>query len=96
MKVKFLIPVLSAVFLGYICANFVLHEYNYRPIVQDTKVYFLQIGAYNNLESSKDDVASIQNKITVKENDKYYSYIGITANLNQAERIKELYKKINI
>lgn len=96
MKYKFFIPILSAVLLGYLCANFILNEYNEKELSFDNNVYFLQVGAYNNLESSNETLKNIQNKLTVKEDDKYYSYIGITSSSYQAERIKNIYKKENI
>lgn len=96
MKYKFFIPILSAVLLGYLCANFILNEYNDRELALDNNVYFLQVGAYNNLESSNETLKNIQNKLTVKEDNKYYSYIGITSSSYQAERIKNIYKKENI
>lgn len=96
MKMNFLIPIISAVLLGYLCASFVLAEYD--NSLENNNVYFLQSGAYTSLESSKDDLTNIDNKLTIKENDKYYSYIGITASLNEAERIKKMYqdKKIDL
>ena len=96
MKLNIMIPILSALLLGYLCASFVISEYNNSSLAVNSTVYFLQAGAYNSLESSKNDLTNIDNKITVKENDKYYSYIGITTSLEQAKRIKKLYKKDNV
>ena len=96
MKLNFLIPILAAIILGYICATFILNEYDLDAATIDNSVYFLQVGAYNNLDSSKNDLTNIKNKITVKENNKYYSYIGITASSIQADKIKNMYAKNNI
>ena len=97
MKMNYLIPIISAIFLGFLCALFVLGKYNKsEAMVLGSKVYFLQVAAYNNIESSKDDFKNIDNKITIKENDKYYTYIGITSMESEANRIKELYKSENI
>lgn len=90
MKKRIFIPILFAIILGYLCANYVLAEYN----DQDSKyniIYFLQSGAYLNKESSVDDNKDLK-KVTVEENNKYYSYIGMTTNKKMAEKIKKLYE----
>lgn len=92
---KFILPIVLAIVFGYLCANYVLalYEENYDNIAN---YYFLQVGAYKNKESSIDDFKSIKNKITIKEDNKYYTYIGITASKEEANYIKKLYKKNNI
>ena len=92
---NYIISVLAAVLLGFICANFVFNEYKNKDNY-GYDIYFLQVGSYSNLKASNDDLKEIKNKLTIKENDKYYSYIGITANLEEANRIKDLYKNSNI
>ena len=97
MKSRFFIPIISALFLGFLCAIFVLGKYNKsEAMVLGHKVYFLQVAAYNNIESSKDDFKNIDNKITIKEDNKYYTYIGITSSEDEANRIKEIYEKENV
>lgn len=89
---SFIIPILSAVVLGYICANYVISEYE---IIDDVNtIYFLQVSV-----SDKEDNSSfkdIKNKIIIKENDKYYTYIGITMDKDIASKIKKMYRDNNI
>ena len=92
---KFIFPIFSAIILGYLCANYVLALYE-NVDSEDNIIYFLQVGAYKNKDSSVDEFKSLNNKLTVKEDDKYYTYIGITSSLKQAEMIKEVYKNNNI
>ena len=85
---NYIISILAAVLLGIICANYVLNEYkNKEPI--EKEIYFLQI-------DSNTDLNNLKNKLTIKEKDKLYSYIGITASIEEANHIKKLYKDNNI
>jgi len=94
MKRKYFLSILLALILGYLCANYVLALY--KEDSYNNIIYFLQAGAYNNKESSLNDLKDIDNKIIIKENDKYYMYIGITADIKIAKRIKNMYKNKNI
>jgi len=96
MKKKFLLPVVFALIFGYLCANYVLALYEDENTTTVNTVYFLQIAAYKNFESSIDEFKDITNKITVSEDDKYYTYIGITTSLIEANRVKNIYKENNI
>ena len=94
MKTNFIIPILSEIILGYLCANYVISEYVSTTPTNDKEVYFLQISAS---DKEEDNYPNIKNKVTVKE-DKYYTYIGMTLDKEEANKIKELYKdkKIDI
>lgn len=90
---RFIVPILLAVILGYLCANYVLALYEENNTTNN--IYFLQVGAYKNKESI-DEFKNINNKITIKEDNKYYTYIGITSSSEEANYIKKLYKQNNI
>lgn len=90
---RFIIPILLAVILGYLCANYVLALYEENNTTNN--IYFLQVGAYKNKESI-DEFKKVNNKITIKEDNKYYTYIGITSSSEEANYIKKLYKQNNI
>ena len=92
---KYIIPILCAIVLGYICASFILEEYKEEDN-SFNRVFFLQIGVYNTLEHAKEEYKNINNIKIIKENNKYYSYIGITSNIDNANKIKKLYKDLGI
>jgi len=98
MKLNFVVPIICAVLLGYLCASFIFNNYGVENYVFNEKgnIYLLQCGAYNNEETSKKEIKGIDEKITIKEDDKYYSYIGMTTDYKIAEKIQKLYKKENI
>ena len=93
---KSLITIFLAIILGYICASFILEEYRLSNFEDFNNIYYLQIGAYNKLDNALADLTSITNKKVIKEDDKYYSYIGITSSIDNANRIKKLYKEQGI
>lgn len=95
MKRKIVLPIIFALILGFLCANYVLALYSEDSSLNNT-IYFLQAGAYKNKESSNNDLKDIDNKILIKEDDKYYLYVGITTDIKEAERIKKIYQKNNI
>lgn len=86
MKTNFLIPIISAVFLGYVCANFVISEYNRPQDKENNTVYFLEL--------EKED-KTIKNQIILKE-ETNHTYIGMTMDINLAKKIKKIYEEDNI
>lgn len=96
MKTKYFAPIILAVILGYLCASYALDEYsmNYKDIPNN--VYYLQIGAYTNKDNIEKDLGSITNKLIVKEDNKYYVYVGITTDYTNALKIRDLYKEKNV
>ena len=91
MKINFLISIVCALLLGYLCANFIFSEYKDSQTVygESGTIYFLQYGVYTNKEHEKKNASKY---LEVKENDKYYIYIGMTTSLENAEKIKKTYK----
>lgn len=91
MKINFLISIVCALLLGYLCANFIFSEYKDSQTVYGESgiIYFLQYGVYTNKEHEKINASKY---LEVKENDKYYIYIGMTTSLENAEKIKRTYK----
>lgn len=95
MKMNIIIPVICAVLLGYLCASFIFNQYGALNFAfnDDTNIYYLQCGAYTNKEASEKTTNGISEKITIKEGEKYYSYIGMTANSDVAKNIQSMYKE---
>jgi len=92
------VPIICAVLLGYLCASFIFNQYGASSLVfnETGNIYYLQCGAYNTEEASKKEIKGIKDKITVKQGDKYYSYIGMTTSSKIAKEIQEMYKEKGI
>lgn len=98
MKMNFVVPIVSAVLLGYLCASFIFEQYGIGKFAfsENKNIYFLQCGSYSTKEASETKIDGIKDKITILEGDKYYSYIGMTRNVNIANEIEKKYKEKGI
>lgn len=95
MKMNFLISIVCALLLGYLCANFIFQEYKESNSMfsENNLIYFLQYGVYTN--SDFDDIKA--DKYVKVENDgKYYVYVGMTTDIDNAKKIQDFYRKKNI
>lgn len=98
MKMNFIVPIICAVLLGYLCASFIFDQYGTGKFTfsEDKNVYYLQCGSYSTKEASEKTIEGIKDKITVLEGNEYYSYIGMTRNANIANEIEKMYKEKGI
>lgn len=92
MKGQFLVSILIVILIAFLCANFVYERYrqNYET---GENVYLLQQGVYTDRENIKSITA---NYITVEQDHKYYTYLAMTTEKENAEKIKQFYEKQNI
>ena len=95
MKMNFLISIVCALLLGYLCANFIFQEYKETSstFLEDNTIYFLQYGVYTN--SDFNDIKA-DKYIKVQEKDKYYVYVGMTTDMDNAKKIQSMYKQKGI
>ena len=84
---------LIAIILGGICGKILFTKYEETTSVFNEKenIYFLQEGVYSSLESLNRNTKDI-NKVIIKENNKYYAYVGISKTKDGIEKIKDVYK----
>ena len=94
---KMIICGLISILIGYVIGNILFTNIDFINLNnKNNKYYLLQEGTYsdnnilNNLESS------IKTKIIEKNNNKISIYIGITKNLEVAERLINIYESKNI
>lgn len=90
MKIKILIYIMVSILAGYLVGSF-LFSNKANAVVNTNIAYFIQDGVYTDSSSfnTKD-----YSKILVQEDDKYYSYVGITLSSDNANKIKEYYDYI--
>lgn len=95
MKKSFIIPIIISILLGSICGKLVFSQYQMKEEVfnENNMVYFLQQGVYSTETSLNNNTKSLSSKAVVEEDGKYYVYIGITKNLDNAKKVKEMYEK---
>lgn len=95
MKINFLISIMCALLLGYLCATFVFNEYKNNETVfgLSNSVYFLQYGVYTNMEKA---TIKVDKYIDIEEDDKHYIYVGMTTSMENAKKIQDNYKEKGI
>lgn len=95
MKTSFIVPIIISILLGGLCGKLVFSQYQMKQEVfnENNTVYFLQQGVYSSEESLNKNTAQLQSKVSVLENGKYYVYIGITKNLENAKKVKKMYEE---
>ena len=55
--------------------------------------YFIQENVYTSKEVMEENTKTLSPKIIEEENGKYYVYIGITSDINNAKKIKQIYEQ---
>lgn len=93
MKKTMLLAVIF-VFLGAICGNYLYRNApNSISVFQENNTfYFLQEGIYSSKDIMQENVGDLMNKLTILEDNKYYVYVGITMDSDNANRIKKIYE----
>lgn len=93
MKINFIIPIICICLLSFLVADIIYQKYLETTSLYEGNVYFLQQGVY----TDKSNIKNIsENYITVEEENKYYTYLGMTLNEKIANKIKDYYEKKNI
>lgn len=92
MKKHIIVPVVCICLLAFLLADIVYQKY-LDNISISGNVYFLQTGVYKDKRSIK-EIST--NYITVEEEDKYYTYLGMTMDKKIANKLKEIYENKNI
>jgi len=93
MKINFLIPIICIILLAILVADIVYQKYLETNMSYEGNVYFLQQGVYTD-ESNIKGISA--NYITVEEENKYYTYLGMTMDKTLAEKIKSIYNEKGI
>ncbi len=91
---KTLIFMTIAIILGSICGKVLFTKYKDTSLVfnESKKLFFLQEGVYSSNESLDSNTKNINPKLIIPNKGKYYVYVGITGNINNANKIKNIYK----
>lgn len=94
---KVLIGALISIITGYIIGKIIFFnkEYMIKNKDEDT-YYFLQEGVYYDNNILENSIINIRHKVFERKNDKIHVYIGITKNLDVAEKLINIYSKKDI
>lgn len=89
---KMFIPILLSILLGYLCGSFVCKIYKEKSdsLLDSTKVYLLQTGAYSTIDSMKKNT-NLTNYIYYQDNGLYKTIMAITKDKENIQKLKDLY-----
>ncbi len=95
MKKTMLLAVIFVV-LGAVCGNYLYKKAPDTVSVFQTNqtFYFLQEGIYSSKDIMQENVGDLMNKLAVLEDNKYYVYVGITMDQDNANKIKKIYENM--
>lgn len=90
MKSKFLVPVLASIAIGFIFGKVFFNQYDTNAVSafnEGEKTYFIKTG----ITQSLDKIKNKEEVLTLKKEDGYHIYVGITKDSKSASKIKEIY-----
>ena len=99
VKINFIVPILCICLLAILVADQIYQKYLETTIEYQGNVYFIQQGVYTDKTSIENiPVTSISDKnyIVVEDQNKYYTYLGMTLSEKMANKIKNFYEKKDI
>ena len=95
MKKNFVIPLVISIILGFISAQIVYSTYRKNLENTDYNVYLIQAGSYNNKDDLEKDFSLDDEYVILEEDGVYNVYVGMTTDLINANKIKNLYSNKN-
>ena len=96
MKKNFWIPLTIAIVSGFVSAQIVYSTYRNNLSSSSYNAYLLQIASFENVDSISSDMKNNTDYLIVNENNMYNVYVGITTDLSNANKIKNIYEKKDI
>ena len=94
---KYIFPVITSFLIGTVMAIILISGYDDAESITVSgsakKIYYVQRGVYSSKDSMEKNMSSFSHYVYNVEDNKYYTYIGITGNKENADKIKDYYKK---
>lgn len=96
MKKKLFIIILFLL-LGLFIGNNLYNKVDVLDVFkEDNNFYILQAGIYGDKDTMQREMRDVSPKVYEIKDDKYYVYVGVTSNLDNAQKLKNIYEKDNI
>ena len=95
MKNKLIIA-LILIISGIIVGNNLYSKVDFKLLKtfkENNDFYLLQLGTYDSKEDMQRDTRDINPKVYEIKNNKYYVYVGISSNINNINKIKDIYSE---
>lgn len=96
---KYIGPIISALLVGFLLAKFTIDQYDKKESLKTVfssyeTLYFIQQGVYSSKESMEKNMTDFAYYIYNLEDDKYYTYIGITKSSGNLEKLKGFFENM--
>lgn len=92
MKKSFFISIILTIFLGAFFGKILYQRYESETAMTDgNTLYFLQYGIYSNEEEAVKEKEKIEPSLIVREDNKFYLYLGMSLDKTILEKVKNYY-----
>ena len=94
MSFKNILYIIFCIFSFLLLNNSILKEYHSENTVNQNsynELYFLQVGIYNSEDEMKEQLKNIKYYMFNNKNNKYYTYLAITSDLENKNRLVNYY-----
>lgn len=86
-----------AILIGVIFSNLLISSYQEEMVMKsEGNIYLLQYGVYTTKEVLSENIKNLRDYIVYEENNKYYVYLGIFVNYENAYKVSEILKNNDI
>lgn len=89
--------ILFALLIGAVFSNLLISSYQEETVMKsEGNVYLLQYGIYTTKEVLNENIKKLTDYIVYEKDNKYYVYLGIFVNYENAYKVSELLENSNI
>ena len=89
--------IILAVTLALVFTKALFTTYETEQVMTSSgNIYLLQYGSYINKEIMNENIKRLNEYIVIKQDDKYYVYIGAYINIDTAKKMQKYYENDNI
>lgn len=93
MKKSVIIVILFGSLLGYLFGSLIFKNYDGNKYYKENgNIYYIQYGVYTSNEVALSNVEKLSNYKIIEDDEKYYVYLGITSNYDNALKIQKMYQ----
>ena len=94
---KYTVPIILSIVVGVYLGKFMFNQYDNLTLFsvsnESSTLYFLEVGIYNTIDEMKTAMSNFSYYIYNVDKQGIHSYIGITKNKKNSQKIKEYWKE---
>lgn len=96
-RLSFIPYAVLAIVCGFFFGRLFFNDYKNNSLTtfsEGDKLYFIQIGVYNDLDSIKNNYSDYKNYLVLEEDDGFHVYVGISSSKEISNKIKGHYESL--